>query len=354
MSYQDGWAAMNLEKPARIPRTEYSANQHWELVKTVTGIDVTVDSPKEVKQRASAAFASPEYWNYDLQWSTLISRRDLGEKRTAMGHAVYAAGGVDFDTDVHKLFETPEQALAFDPMESLPHVEHSELVRRFEEHYAANCERSPEAVNMTGVYITFISGLLELFGWDMLLLAAGTDAEAFGTLSLRYAEWIGRYYAALGDADVPVVMVHDDIVWTSGPFIHPDWYRTYVFPSYKQYFAPLLDSGKKILFTSDGNYDEFVPDLVDCGIHGFVMEPMTDMAAIADSYGSDHVIIGNADTRILLSGDKPAIRAEVERCINIGRDCPGFFMAVGNHIPSNTPVEAALYYNEVYEELGRR
>jgi hypothetical protein len=29
-------------------------------------------------------------------------------------------------------------------------------------------------------------------------------------------------------------------------------------------------------------------------------------------------------------------------------------MAVGNHIPSNTPIENALYYNEVYDELSRR
>ena len=38
----------------------------------------------------------------------------------------------------------------------------------------------------------------------------------------------------------------------------------------------------------------------------------------------------------------------------IGRDCPGFIMAVGNHIPANTPVANALYYNEVFEELRRR
>ena len=29
-------------------------------------------------------------------------------------------------------------------------------------------------------------------------------------------------------------------------------------------------------------------------------------------------------------------------------------MAVGNHIPANTPVENALYYNEVFEKLRRR
>ena len=66
------------------------------------------------------------------------------------------------------------------------------------------------------------------------------------------------------------------------------------------------------------------------------------------------MFIGNADTRILLSGTKAEIRAEVERCMAIGKNCPGFFMAVGNHIPANTPVENALYYNQVYEELSRR
>ena len=29
-------------------------------------------------------------------------------------------------------------------------------------------------------------------------------------------------------------------------------------------------------------------------------------------------------------------------------------LAVGNHIPANTPVENAVYYNEVYEELSKR
>jgi uroporphyrinogen-III decarboxylase len=53
----------------------------------------------------------------------------------------------------------------------------------------------------------------------------------------------------------------------------------------------------------------------------------------------------------LLTGTQEQIRAEVERCMRLGRNCPGFFMAVGNHIPPNTPVENALYYNQVYEAL---
>jgi uroporphyrinogen-III decarboxylase len=72
---------------------------------------------------------------------------------------------------------------------------------------------------------------------------------------------------------------------------------------------------------------------------------------VVEKYGQTHVIVGNADTRILLYGSKDEIYAEVERCLRLGRDCPGYFLAVGNHIPPNTPVENALYYNQVYEEL---
>jgi uroporphyrinogen-III decarboxylase len=151
-----------------------------------------------------------------------------------------------------------------------------------------------------------------------------------------------------------VVMVHDDIVWTAGAIMRPTWYRQFVFPNYKKLFAPLRDSGKKIIFTSDGNYTEFIDDIAQTGVHGFVLEPLTDMAYMVQKYGQTHVIIGNAETRVLLSGSKAAIRTEVERCISLGRGCPGYFLAVGNHIPPNTPVESCLYYQEVYEELSKR
>jgi uroporphyrinogen-III decarboxylase len=186
------------------------------------------------------------------------------------------------------------------------------------------------------------------------LLAAGVDPKRFGEMTNRYVSWIQQYYAALGKADVPVVMVHDDIVWSSGPFISPRWYREYVFPNYKKLFAPLLESGKKVMFTSDGDYTRFIDDIAGCGVHGFVLEPWTDMQYIADHYGNTHAFIGNADTRILLRNNKAEIRAEVERCMAIGKQYPGFFLAVGNHIPSNTPVDAVLYYNDVYQALSRR
>src|SRR5512137_1566190 len=93
MSYDDGWAAINLEMPRRIPRTEYSIDRHWRVVKQVTGIDVGVESTDEAKRQAGIAFMKA--WNFDFFWTTLIGPAEFGTWSTDMGHAEYADGGVD-------------------------------------------------------------------------------------------------------------------------------------------------------------------------------------------------------------------------------------------------------------------
>lgn len=352
MSYQDAWAAMHMEMPLRVPRTEYSADFHWPLVNKVTGFSVSEHSPAAERTVATKAFMKA--WDYGYVWNTMLGAGELDACRTTMGHASYRADGSDFNTNINCPFEDVEDVLEFDPLAVYPAYAHGELVKRFNENYKAKCEFFPDAVNTTGTYITLVSGLLEIFGWDMFLMGLGVDAKAMGEVANNYARWVQPYFNALADCDAPIINIHDDITWTSGAFVHPDWYRTYVFPNYKKYFAPLLEAGKKIIFTSDGTFTQFVDDLADAGVHGFVLEPTTDMNYIAEKYGRTHVFIGNADTRILLRGTKEDIYNEVKRCVDIGKNCPGFFMAVGNHIPANTPVENALYYNEVFEKLRKR
>lgn len=346
MSFEHGWAALHLDKPPVVPRTEYSAEFHWPLIEAVTGRTGLLEPGSPGRAEASAEFM--RLWDYAFVWSTLIGADDFGEVRTRMGHAVYASGREDWDERQESAFASPQDVLDFHPMERLPQPPLGELRQRFEAHYRGNLERFPDAVAMTGIYVTCISGLIDLFGWDLLLEACGEDLEQMGRLTDEYGRWIGRYYEALASADVPVVMVHDDLVWSSGPFLPPAWYRKHVFPHYKRCIGQLVESGKRVLFTADGDYTTFVDDIVDCGVHALVMEPMTDMALVAAKYGRTHALVGNVDTRVLLDADPRAVEAEVARCMAIGKDCPGFILAVGNHIPPNTPVEAALVYEAAY------
>ncbi|MFO7636630.1 MAG: uroporphyrinogen decarboxylase family protein [Clostridia bacterium] len=353
MSYQTGLSAMNLEMPKRIPRTEYSAELFYDLMKAVTGLEVNWQSSSEEKLKASQSFRKA--WNYDFNWNIMVNAEYAFKSiRTRMGHAEFAQDGGDYTRELSTLFSDAEDVLAFDPFQVFPPVDMERETVAYEKNHLHMKDLYPDEVNMTGIYITCISGLIDLFGWDMLLYSAGVDPKRFGEMTRRYSAWIRQYFVALAKSDVPVVMIHDDMVWTEGPFIHPDWYRKYVFPDLKKNLEPLRQAGKKIIFTCDGNYNQFIDDIAACGVDGFVLEPITDMGYIAEKYGKTHVIIGNADTRIMMFGSREDITCEVKRCIDTGKNCPGFFMAIGNHISSNCPVENMLYYNEVYEKLGRR
>ncbi len=156
------------------------------------------------------------------------------------------------------------------------------------------------------------------------------------------------------NAEVPVFLCHDDIVWAAGTVFSPEWMRKHVFPRHKRLWAPLLEAGIKVLFCSDGNFDEYIDDIAEAGAQGFIFEPLTDLEYITGKYGQTHVIVGNIDSRILQNGTPDQIRADVKRCADLGRDCPGFFFAVGNHIPFVVPIPSVECYLEAIDEMGRR
>ena len=353
MSYKSGMNALNLKMTDRVPRTEYSAENHWPLVKAVTGIDTEIE---ENRKKASKEFIRE--WDYAFKWDTPYSLGEHIQKSgfgTSMGHAEYAEGVKDFSPEVNCPFKTVEAALSFDPCKVYGEFEQAGLVKKLNAIYRENKDSfGGSTVTMGGVYHTLFSGLIEIFGWEMLLLALGTDEKKFNKVVESYFNWSKQFFEAWAKTGIEVFMCHDDICWSNGPVAAPAWYKKNIFPYYKKLWQPLLAAGKKLIFTSDGKYDMFYEDITGCGAGMLVFEPYNDMELFAKKFGRTHGFVGNADTRILLLGTKEDIYREVERCINTGKTYPGFILAVGNHIPVNTPVENALYYNEAYVKLSKR
>ena len=351
MSYENGWAALNMQFSPKIPRTEYSADgYHWKLMEAVTGIDTSVP-----ENRPAASRAFRKSWDYSFVWSILVERsfmKEAGAVVTDMGHAVY--GEDDFNTSVTHPYQDPEDVYALDPAEQFRFFDQKDLIARFERHYRNNCENIPDVVNMSGVYITMFSGLIDLLGWEALLLSLGTDVDRFNRLADSYYHWIRQFFEALAKSSVPVAMVHDDLCWTSGPVASPEWYRQQIFPKIASLIGILKEAGKIVMFTSDGKIDEFFDDIVRMNVDSVVMEPCCDMERFAATYGDRVGFVGGVDCRTLTYGSYDEIRFEVERAMGWGRRYPGFMLAVGNHLPADVPVERALYYNDLYEKLAYR
>ena len=349
MSYLRGRRALFLDAPDTIPHTEYV--DHWDAIRHFTGLD-----PADPAQRDEANRRFYLATDYDFVWHTDDGPVPWEERGriTDMGHAEYVEDASDWRTPKPSPFACAEDVLAFDAVVEYGLPDFDELVAYYEAKYQTGQRTHTGLVFPGGYYKTLVSGCIQTFGWDMFLLGVGTDPVGFDRVLEGFCQLSLHHFRAWAKTSAEAFICHDDMVWSQGAIFQPAWYRERIFPRYARLWSVLKDAGKKVLFCSDGNYTEFVDDIARAGADGFIFEPMTSLERIVETYGQTHVIIGNADCRILAHGSRAEIRAEVERCARLGRDCPGYFFAVGNHIPANVPLDNVLYYLDLCRELGRR
>jgi hypothetical protein len=337
MSYARGMAAMRLEMPSQIPHTQYITHPAW------------LEHLRRKAGRPQAGFE--ELLDFDFRWAADGPPTPRG-RWTDMGHAVWQADGSDYRLPKPSPFTDLEEIYALDPFAEYGPIDVAQKAREFQRWYEA--ARRGIGVVSGGTYRSVVSFAIEAFGWDNLLMAAGTDPQRFGQMLNRWADYLMQFVEAWAATDIEVFLTHDDMVWTAGGIFRPEFYRNYIFPNYKRYWDRMRAAGKKVLFCSDGNFSQYVDDIAAAGAEGFIFEPTTDLEYICRRYGKTHVIIGNADTRVLTFGTPEDVRREVKRCMDLGRDCPGYFFAVGNHIPPNVPIANADACMDAYMEMRGR
>jgi hypothetical protein len=335
VSYRIGIDTLNLRPAPRLAHTEYCSNER--LKQAVTGL------PPEDPAREREFM---RLWDVDFIWSTPgppVPWEQRG-RTTDMGHAEFLEGGTDWRLPKSCPFVTPEDVWAFDAVAEYGLEDHGALVRYYEGLYQDARRDYPEQVWTGGYYPTIYSGAIAAFGWDMLLLAAA-DARRFARVIDSIYRYTMHQYLAWAETSIEFFMCHDDMVWTQGPFMSPSFYRSEVFPRFQALWAVLHKAGKKVVFTSDGDYSMFVDDIVAAGADVLCFEPMTALEPVVAKYGQTHGIISSkVDARTLTFGSEAQIAAEVDATVAAGKQCKGFMCAVGNHIPSNVPVERALFY----------
>ena len=336
MSYPIGINSLKLQPGSRLAHTEYC--DHYGLVRSVTGLDPLVD--------AHAWREFYDAWEIDFIWNTYEGKDGWGKPGhvTDMGHAEFMEGGIDRRDTIFCPFKTVDDVFAFDTVEDFGLVDLTELTADYENHYVTGRATYPNQVFTGGHYDTIVSGAIQAFGWDMLL-AAAADWKRFDRVLETIYQVTLHSVKAWARTSIEVFIQHDDMVWTSGAFVRPEFYRKSIFPRYKQLWEILHDAGKIVLFCSDGNFTQFVDDIAQAGADGFIFEPLTDLDRIVGIYGETKVIMGSkVDCRTLTFGSHAQIKAEIDETIALARHCPGFVFAVGNHLPSNIPLDNAFYY----------
>ena len=336
---------LNLRPTPRLAHTEYCSNDA--LKRAVTGL--SDDDPDR-----EAEFY--RLWTYDFIWSTNNGPEPWEQRGrvTDMGHSEFLEDGVDLRQPKECPFKTVEEALSFDAVAEYGFTDYDTLVGYYEQCYREARARYPEQVYTGGYYRTLFSGAIAIFGWDMLLRAAADRTRFARVIDSIYQQSL-HHYKAWADTSIEIFMCHDDMVWSQGPFMYPDFYRAEIFPRYKELWSVVKRAGKKVVFTSDGDWSMFVDDVVEAGADALCFEPMLPLEPVVQQHGKTHAILASlVDARTLTFGSRAQIQAEIDATLPLAMECPGFMFAVGNHIPSNVPVESALFYFDYLQQRWRR
>lgn len=347
MSRQTALDNLCLRPTARWGHVEYSLNYHGAYLERKVGLP---QSAPDFWQRVHERFA------FDFIWSTNDGMVDWGAKGrvTDMGHAAYAADGSDQTNPKACPFQTMEEVWAFDAVEEYGLPDFDAQVKAYEDQIRHMRNAFPEQLTTGGYYRTIVSGALASFGWDMLLMAASDP----GKMEKVFDSFFRRtlfHMNAWAKTSVEAIMQHDDFVWTGGAFMHPDIYRRIIIPRYAELWKPLRAAGKKVIFCSDGNFEEFAEDIVAAGADALCFEPCNDFGRMAEKFGKTTCLLGSSvDCRELTLGHWDAVQRQIDATFEALASCRGAILAVGNHVPPNIPEDMMdRYFDALLPRLKR-
>ena len=202
----------------------------------------------------------------------------------------------------------------------------------------------------------YLRGLEQWFN-DVLVQPEFCEALMDQTLKF-WLDWFRAFLDEVGDV-VDVIMIGDDLTGQQGPLFHPSFYRRVVKPRHKQLVQYIrLRTRAKIWYHTCGACGEYIPDLLDNGIH--VLNPVQvsakgmDPVALKAKYGHQLVFWGGGcdSQHILPRGTPGEVAAEVRRNVEAFKPGGGYVFNNVHNIQGDVPPENVLAMFDAAYERG--
>jgi hypothetical protein len=156
-------------------------------------------------------------------------------------------------------------------------------------------------------------------GLDTFSYLYADSPEVIADYIEAYTDSELRRLEAIADPTLsPAVLIAEDFASKGGPIFSPSLLGKELFPRVQRLTEAWRRHGLKVLFHSDGNWKNLIPDLVQCGVDGFYcLEPSLGMDIVSLSRAwPQHVWAGGIDGVDLMERGTPEqVRQEVHRVI---------------------------------------
>ena len=139
------------------------------------------------------------------------------------------------------------------------------------------------------------------------------DPSHFEALLAGEMEDISETLDLLEGSGIELIMITEDIAYTGGLYFSPELFRRVLVPFYAGLVNRLSSTRIALGWHSDGDVSPLLPDLVDCGLRFFSLEPeCIDLLRFKQTYRSRVSLVGGI--RAAMLAGKSFTPDEQRRC----------------------------------------
>ncbi len=205
-------------------------------------------------------------------------------------------------------------------------------------------ERSEALLPRGMKVIRYVSPVFQLawmlMGFENLSYALADDPGLVEAVIDRIFEVVYREVEdAVGRDVVGAVWFGDDIAIKDRLMVSAAFLRRCFFPKLRLIGKLCRARGVPLLYHTDGDVTEVLPDIMDAGVSALhPIDPTAmDIVALKSQVRGRLCVIGNVDVALLLTGRPEEVAAETSRQIGLLAPGGGYVLGSGNSIPRSIP-----------------
>ena len=157
-----------------------------------------------------------------------------------------------------------------------------------------------------------------------LLQELHRDPSRFEALLAKEMEDISETLDLLKGSEIELIMITEDVAYTGGLYFSPEVFRKVLVPFYSRLVNRLSSTRIALGWHSDGDVSPLLPDLVECGLRFFSLEPeCVDLLKFKQTYRSRVSLVGGIRAAWLVGKSLHPGRTETlssrNKCVAQGR-----------------------------------
>jgi uroporphyrinogen decarboxylase len=192
-------------------------------------------------------------------------------------------------------------------------------------------------------------------GFETFAVATREQPELVQALFARVSDLIVGMFERMAGMDwVGALWYSDDIAFSSGLMVSPDFLHQHLFPRLRKIGELAKERGIPFIYHSDGNLWDVLDAVIACGVTALhPLEPKSmDIVEVKRQYGHILGVCGGVDLDVLARGTPDIVRALVRRFLSTVAPGGGWCAGSSNSIPDYVPVENYLAMVDTVLEFG--